>query len=282
MSRTIDQIIGHIETLPRLPDTTVRLVRVISDPTSSLDQIVETIRFDQAVTAEVLRRCNSAATGLTRKVTSIEDSIRFLGTAKVLQLVMAAHVQTMLSKEQSGYGLEPGALWSHSVAVALAGQMLAKQLRMAEGGLLFTAGLLHDVGKVVLNEYVSQEYSQIAAMVASGGVSFLEAERTVLGFTHPEVGAQLAEKWGLPSAIVRCIRYHHEPNALNPHDDLIDAIYIADSICLLTGIGGGDDGTQYIAHEDVLQRHGIDERILERFGSDVVVELKAVRALFGG
>ncbi|MBU0639183.1 MAG: HDOD domain-containing protein [Planctomycetes bacterium] len=280
MIENMEQILERVATLPRLPDASVRLVEVLNNPNSTIVEIVDTIRYDQAITAEVLRLCNSASMGLSRTVTSLDDAVAYLGTAKVLQLVMAAHTRTMLGRAQEGYGLPPGSLWAHSVAVALTGQTFARRLGLSERGVMFTAGLLHDVGKVVLNEYVASEYAEIARLVFSDGLTFLEAEQQVLGFTHPEIGGRIAERWDLPAPITRAIRYHHEPDELASPDSIVDAIHLADAICLLMGVGLGHDGLMYRACPNAMERHGLTEGDLETIGADVVVELKPIMRVF--
>ncbi len=276
----VDQIVERVGTLPHLPDTLLRLVNIVSDPDSTLREIVEVIRYDQALTAEVLRLCNSAYFGLARRVESVDDAVCLLGTVKVFQLVMAAHARAMLNRPQAGYGLSAGVLWQHSVGVAVAAQHVARLLGLSQTGLLFTAGLLHDTGKIVLNEFVSKEYAEIARRVAEDRLAFCEAETEVLGYAHPEVGARLAERWSLPESIVRCIRYHHEPDALPEPDAIVDAIYLADSICLIFGIGTGDDGLSYRARPSVLARHNLVESDMEHVGAESLIELRSVRALF--
>lgn len=278
-TQMIDEIIARVGTLPPLPDTLYRLVSVVGDPASTLAQIVETIRYDQTLTAEVLRLCNSAYFGLSRSVESLDDAVRLLGTVKVLQLVIAAHARAMLSRPQSGYGLPAGALWLHSVGVALGAQLLARPMKLRHTGLLFTAGLLHDVGKVVLNEFVAREYAEINQRVAQQHITFAEAEQQVLGFTHPEVGARLAEAWSLPAAIVNCVRYHHDPEAAPEVDSLVDAVHLADSICISLGVGAGDDGLSYRVVASVLERYGLVHSDLECVGADVIAEVKSVQAL---
>jgi len=276
----LDDIVTRIGRLSHLPTTVLRLVGIVSDPSSSLAQIVETIRYDQAITADVLRLCNSAYFGLVRKVESLDDAVRLLGTVKILQLVMAAHTRALLSRPQEGYGLAAGALWRHSVGVALGAQLLARPMRLTQLGLLFTAGLLHDIGKVALNEFVAQEYAEIARRVAEEQVSFAEAEAAVLGFTHPQVGGRLAELWNLPESIVLAVRYHHDPETATGEQALVDATHLADAVCLLMGVGGGDDGLSYRACPAVLARHNLTEPDLELIGADVIAELRAVQALF--
>lgn len=276
----LDQLVRRAESLPKLPGASARLIPIISNPTSTLQQIVDVIRFDQTVTTELLRLCNSAYFGLSRPITSIDDAVRFVGTAKLMQLVMAAHTHALLGPEQAGYGLLPGALWRHSVGVALACQILAEQLGMTDKGLPFTVGLLHDIGKIVLNENIGAEYASIVRLVNEDRISFQEAERRALGITHAEVGELVARRWALPDPIPDCIRYHHEPSALSTPDLIVDILHLADATCLLLGVGGGDDSQMYHVDEAVLERTGIKPGEIEEISATIVHELKSVQQLF--
>lgn len=273
-------IISRVGTLPPLPDTAVKLMEVINDPSSSVDEIVEVIRYDQAVTADVLKLCNSAYFGLSRSITSLNEAMLRLGTVKVLQLVMSVHTSSILANEQRGYGLDPGVLWRHSVAVALAASIVAQKINLANVNLVFTGGLLHDIGKVVLNEYVAEEFGKILGLVKENRLSFVEAEHQVLGYSHQEIGGKIARMWKLPDPIVRCIRYHHDPGDLETPDPLIDAVYLANCVCLMLGIGLGEDGLYYRADDAVLERNHLNERDLEDVGAQTVVDLQRVEELF--
>ncbi len=277
---TAEEIAAKVGALPPLPGTALRLVTVINDPSSTVDDVVEAVRYDQAVTAEVLRLCNSAYFGLSRKITSLHDATVCLGLLKVLQLVMAVHANALLSKEQSGYGLEPGVLWRHSVGVAMASSAIAERIRLPSPGLVFTAGLLHDIGKVVLNEYVADKFAEIVALVAKNRMSFEEAEQNVLGFSHATVGSMVAENWKLPEALVRCIRYQHSPSSLDPPDAHVDTIHLADCICMLLGVGLGEDGLAYRADHAAMARCGLGEQDLETIGIGMMTELKKVEQVF--
>jgi putative nucleotidyltransferase with HDIG domain len=276
----IKDILRRVSSLPPLPDTALKLMNVINDPRSTVDDIVETIRYDQAVTSQVLRLCNSAYFGLSRRITSLNDAMLCLGVVKVLQLVMSVHSNGLLAREQVGYGLEPGMLWRHSVAAALASPLVAQRMKLSNGSLAFTAGLLHDVGKVVLNEYVAEEFAEIVRRVTEDKLSFTEAEEQVLGFSHQEIGGRIAEAWQLPDPIIRCIRYHHDPSIVDPLDPLVDAIYLANSISLMMGIGLGEDGLCYRADATVMERHNMFERDLEEIGTQMLVDLKRVEQMF--
>ncbi|MBK8914428.1 MAG: HDOD domain-containing protein [Phycisphaerales bacterium] len=274
----VDRLVGSVASLPRLPAATLRLLTVINDPRSTVRDIVEIIKYDQAVTAELLRLVNSASLGLVRKIHSVDEAVCYLGTTKVMQILFAAHTTALLGPAQSGYGLRPGALWSHSVGVAIGAQQLARRLRVDDAGMLFTAGLLHDMGKVVFNESVDANYAAIAERVTMDKCSFCEAEQRVLGFTHAELGARVAERWRLPDSIIECIRHHHDPDPVASLN--VDIVHLADSLCLMMGIGGADDGLLYRATAGTLARLGLSDNDIAQLSAELVCEFKSVQGLF--
>jgi putative nucleotidyltransferase with HDIG domain len=231
------------------------------------------------LTAELLRLCNSVFYGLGRAVESLDDAVRLLGMTKIFYLAMAAYTRTMLGAPQEGYGLSAGALWKHSVTVALAARALAQRIRLPQVSMLFTAGLLHDCGKMVLNEFVRSAYVEIVRQVNDEQLAFSEVEQRLLGYTHAEVGARLAWEWKLPASVVECIRYHHEPDGLETPRAEVDAVHLADAVALLLGVGGGDDGLAYRASTAALDRRHLTESDLELMGAEIVGELRSVQAL---
>lgn len=273
-------VANRVESLPPLPNTALRLMEVVNDPRSTMDDMVDVIRYDQSVTADVLKLCNSAYLGMSRRVTSLNDAILCLGTMKTMQVVLSVHANNMLSRGQRGYGMEPGVLWRHSVGVAFAASALAKRVGLPNPGLVFTAGLLHDIGKVILNEHVAEEFQQIVSIVSDESISFAEAEERVLGFSHAEVGGIVGERWQLPETLIHCIRYHHDPEALPEPDAYVDVVHLADTLCMLFGIGLGLDGLSYRADEAVMNRHHLTEQDLELAAMEVTVELKEVEEMF--
>lgn len=276
----MDEIVAKVGDMKPLPGTVVKLISAINDPNSSIKDIVDAIRYDQVVTARMLRLCNSAYFGLSREVSSIDDALRLLGTLKTLQFVMAIHTSSLLSRDQKGYGLAQGVLWRHAVGVALASMHFAELTKPPNTNLAFTAGLLHDIGKVLLDEFVAEEFKEITSRVSTQGVAFDVAEREVLGFSHDEIGEKLGQKWELPEPIIECIRYHHHPEALDPPNPLVDTVYLANTVCLLLGIGLGVDGLCYRADASVLERYGLRETDLEQIGVQVTMELKKVEEAF--
>ncbi len=277
----LESLLSRLDKLPRLPSTAIRLMEVVSDPDSSARQMADVIRFDPSLTAEILRLCNSSHFSPASEITAVDHAVTFLGADNLLKLVLTSHARPLLQSPQSGYGLPPDALWVHSVGVALASKRLADSRQVAEKNALFTAGLLHDIGKIVLNEYVNEEYATIVSIVENERVAFADAEQRVLGYTHAQVGGEIARRWGLPPLLRDCIRYHHAPGELDPTSIAVDIVHLADCVCLALGIGGGDDASMYRIDAAAARRLNLHTADLERVGAEAAAELRGVEQLFG-
>lgn len=275
----LEQIQEHINRIPGLPANSVRVLGLTNSPTATARDVVDAMRVDPAITSALLRLANSAYYRRGVEIHSVEDAVKNLGMLKVAQLVLVAHVSGILSPAQPGYGLLSGALFKHSIGVGLAAERIARRMNFSDRGLCFTAGLLHDMGKLVLSEHVSREYENLAQRVQEMHCSFHEAERETFGFTHAELGARIAERWNLPAPLVRCVRYHHAPCDLPDPDPAVDIVHLADALCLTIGLGAGDDGSWYRAETAVEKRSGMREREFEEIGCEVVLEVKAVQTL---
>jgi len=172
----------------------------------------------------------------------------------------------MLGKPIPGYDLPAGELWRHSIAVSVSAEGLAKEINLPQAEEAFTAGLVHDLGKQVLGMLVKEKTSKIEE-VLSKGVSFVEAERKVLGTDHAEIGALILKKWNFPEEMIRVVRWHHEPDRSEVKEELVDIVHIANILCLMIGIGVGREGIRYNLSTEALKRLGIKTAHLERVAS---------------
>ena len=197
------KVASAIKSFPGMPGTAVRLLALIDDPAMRVSQIEEILRHDPGLTANVLRLANSAYFGIPSKVGSIRQAVILLGLKHMIQMVIAACVGAIMDKPVPGYDLPPGELWRHSIAVSVAAEGLVKELKIEAAEEIFTAALLHDVGKLVLGDFIKDEFKQIETAV-SQGISFEMAEKIVLGTNHAEIGARILTDWLLPAGNCQC------------------------------------------------------------------------------
>jgi putative nucleotidyltransferase with HDIG domain len=239
---TLEQLVQCVQELPALPDVAMKVLKMTEDPNASARGIGNTISSDVALTARVLRIANSAYYGLPRSVSTISEAIVILGMQALRNLALAASAYDTLKRECDGYGLQAGELWKHSVTCALMSQIIANRthaIRSEEG---FVGGLLHDVGKVILNVHVSPQFQAIMALAELDDLPFHEAERTVLGFDHAEVGARVAEKWNLPQPLCSAIAGHHVIERGRDNPNLTAVIHVANGLSHTVRYGLGSDG----------------------------------------
>ena len=207
------QIIAKLSSFKTLPIVAQRLLGVVSKPDSDSSDVARVIALDMALTANVLKAVNSAYFGFAKPVSSLTEATFKLGMNWVSQLAISSLVYANVKKPATGYGQSAEDLWRHSAAVAVTSENLCRLLTIKGGGAIFTAALVHDIGKLALEEIVSEHLNEIQERVSSEHIPFEQAEREVLGFDHAEVGAMVAERWNFPPDLIQAVRWHHDPNS---------------------------------------------------------------------
>jgi putative nucleotidyltransferase with HDIG domain len=236
---------------------------MISNSDYSARELAAVVKYDQSITANILRMCNSAYFGLRHKVDNVQDAVLYLGRDNLVRAVLAAGISRYFKKTK-GYEVEGIDLWEHSVSVALMAQILSRKIYDHEDPKLFTAAILHDVGKVVLGEYVRESCKKIKTLVSEKGYDFIEAEEEVLGINHAQLGGEMALLWNFPAEIKDAIAWHHRPDLVRRKSNgLVWLIYLADQICLMTGIGGGADGLAYRGLKDAFEKFKLRQQDVE-------------------
>jgi putative nucleotidyltransferase with HDIG domain len=249
-----------------------------SNPDSSLTELVAVVRLDQAITANILRICNSAYFGLRRPVDNVNDAIMHMGKKNVLRAVMASGLSRYF-RTAKGYDVKGGELWEHAVAVALMAQICAARISRPDDSRLFTAAVLHDIGKVVLGEFVQESWRKIQELVESKKHSFLEAEEEVIGVNHAELGGEIALIWKFPDEILKAIAFHHRPDLLADGDAVPWIVYLSNQVCHIMGIGVGTDALAYRSVGDVAGRFQLKQRDLENMMAELHLKLQGAREL---
>lgn len=275
-----NEIVTAIKAFPGMPGTALKLLALIDDPGMRISQIERILRRDPGLTANVLILANSAYFGIPSKVGSIRQAVILLGLKRLIQMVIAACVSAIMDKPVPGYDLSAGELWRHSIAVSVAAEGLVKELQIEAAEEIFTAALLHDVGKLVLGQFVKNDLTQIQTAV-SQGISFEMAETIVLGINHAEVGARILTNWELPLEIVNAIRFHHVPQSAAHTSTMSDIVHVANCMTMMTGIEIGRDNLQYPPSAEVTERLGLKAHHLERVANQTKQWVNEITGILG-
>ena len=275
----IQAIMAKVSSFPSMPGAAAKMLSLLNNPDISISQIEEILRFDQGLTANVLRLTNSAYFGFSAKIGSVRQAVVLLGAKRLIQLVLTSCVHSVMQKSVEGYDLPAGELWRHSIAVSVAAEALVKELRIPVADFVFTAALLHDVGKLALSEFVEGDLQKIED-TASPGIPFEVAEQFVLGIDHAEVGALILENWSFPPEIVRAVQWHHAPDAVEKTDSLIDIVHVANVLSLMVGNGMGREGLRYQPSAAATKRLGLKPFQLEKVVSQTCQWVSELSDLF--
>lgn len=260
---TLQEIISKVEQLPQLPQVALRVSRMMEESTTNAEKLSEVIRLDPSFTSQVLRLCNSAAYGFSRRISTVKEAVAILGHSTLKSMVYTIIAKVALDRPVPGYSLSEGDLWYNSLTCAVYAKHIGQKERLPDPEVAFTGGLLRDIGKIVLGDFVGANYAEIEAMTTRDRVDFLDAEERVIGFNHCVVGTRVAEKWNLPPVLVNAIRHHHKPLKLPPtlppaESKMISIVHLADGLTSMVGKGSGNDGLMYCLDTDALTRVGIN------------------------
>ncbi len=275
-----NEILSKVSSVPSLPGSATQAIQLLQDPDVDMEELARVIEYDPGLTANLLRLVNSPYFGTPRSASSVKEALVRLGTNDFFQLVVASAVAPMLRLAVKGYELPPDDLWEHSVAVAIGSGELAAVLGLTPPDHTFTAGLLHDIGKILLGTFVEVDALPIMEIALEGGVPFEVAEQQVLGIDHAEVGAFLLESWNLPPCIVEAVQWHHMPECFPGDSPVVDLIHIADALSMIEGIGTGSDGLHYRLSGQAAKRLNLKPQIMEAVGCKVLARLDELGDLF--
>ncbi len=273
----VDFLIEQARGLEPLPASVGRLASVFARADWDMDDVVEVVKYDQSLTARLLRVANSAASAAKSEVGSVRTAVMRLGTGMVLSIATGVGVRKRLQQSIPAYALSEGDLWRHSVASALAAELADRLLRLRVPPEAFTAALLHDVGKLVLGRYLDDEVQGLLRSArVSGGLDPIRAEAEILDVHHGEIGGLVVQDWGLPELIVKGVIYHHTPG---DGDHLVcDVVHLANVVARRIGTGESllEGETMPEVRGEVLERLGIDDSAVKSLEQAVDEQLDEV------
>ncbi len=219
-------MVAAVNELPPMPQVAAQVMELLSDPNSQMSDMVKVLSLDPALVARLIRVSNSALYGRGEQTTSLGQAVVRLGANTVRSLVMAASMKSLFPLDKTNVGVWGQALWQHSVECGLATRCVAQAVAYPDPEEAFVAGVLHDVGKVVILLHKTDEYRHILKRQAATKGNFATVEREVLGFDHTEVGTLLLDKWQMPGNLKACAQHHHQPAAAGQELPLVRIVAV--------------------------------------------------------
>ncbi|MDZ7374671.1 MAG: HDOD domain-containing protein [candidate division KSB1 bacterium] len=243
ISPDLAQAVRRIKNLPTLPQVVTHLMQAVNNPNASASDVARIIANDQSLVSKILRIVNSAFYGLPKRVSTVTQATVILGFNTVKNLALSASVFDAFGNNGTGVGRwDRQKFWEHSIGCGVATKLLAREIRYSNPEEAFVSGLLHDVGKVVIDQFLHDQFLRILQTVEAEHCTITEAERQVIGVSHCDIGRWLAESWNLPVQLVECIGLHHDPQQAKHASRLVCLVHLADCLVRMEQVGyPGDD-----------------------------------------
>lgn len=243
-----EQILEAVRQVPLLSPNASRLLQLAAQADHELGDFIDIVKCDAALTARVLRVVNSAVYGLLNPITTIERGVSYLGERMIVCIALGDSAGKMFQKPMAGYEASAGDLWKHDLLSAIAAREVARHSRQDIGiDLAFTGGLLHDIGKGVMTDFLTGSAVDLVGDIARGElVDYVDGERKLLGLDHAEIGLELAKCWDLPAPLRYVIGFHHRPAEV-PEEfrALVYSVHLGDIVAMMCGCATGSDAMQY-------------------------------------
>lgn len=274
----IEKIIENIDKLPSLPTSVGKVIEVANNLKSSPNDLSNVIKVDPVLTAKVLKLINSAYFSMPDQVTNLNRAIILLGVNTIKNLAISTAVIGQFSKTKH-QRFDMDKYWKHCMATAVLTKQIAIRMKVDRRLIeeYFIAGMLHDIGEVVIVELFPDKLNQIIDRVEQAGMSAEEAEREVLGATHAEIGGALGKHWKISESLIAVIEEHHDPNIVGDHVTLVLSVHVANILANQKGFGM-PGGAVNPAAPEIMGRLGLDEAAVTEMMSHLDEELNKAAA----
>jgi putative nucleotidyltransferase with HDIG domain len=231
--------LSSIKELPTFPTTALEVMRLASDSETSAAELSRIVSKDPSLSTRILRVANSPYYGFAKKISTIEWAIVALGFETLRETVLSLTLIDLFKGAASKH-FDPRKFWKHSIDTASAARSLAKEMKNRVPGEAYAAGLLHDIGTLVLYRFFQDDFAEIQRLVEQDGLMLSQAEAVALGTSHADIGAWLAERWNFPPHFVEAIRYHHNPGYAQVNPELTAIVHVANQIACFDGYSCSD------------------------------------------
>jgi len=272
-------ILRKMEDLPAMPQIVIKAREVMADPNAGINDLVILFEKDQSIVTKVLRLGNSAYYGVSGKIGTVKHAAVLLGQKTLGEVITMAGISNLMGRELTGYGLDSGDLWRHSLAVGFGAKFLADRVKPHLSNDAFVAGLIHDAGKIVLDPYVLERKDAVKTFLADGEYTFLDAEKKLLGLDHAEIAGNICKKWIIPDSITGAIRWHHSPSRSGANEMAL-FLHVADYFAKMSGIGTSINDLSYQMEEDAFESLGFLEEELDYLLVDVMESVELIAEEF--
>ncbi|MDD3051160.1 MAG: HDOD domain-containing protein [Candidatus Cloacimonetes bacterium] len=272
--------LANSSSIASIKNTVIQLISLINNPDSSALDLRNILELDPPLTAQVLRRANSALYAPPRKINDIREAIIWIGFEQVKEIALSQKIFEFFKMEGVEEGFSGEAMWKHSIATALFAKYIYRREFRLPGINVYTAGLLHDIGIVIENQFLPEEFSKLIKKSVETKQCLYYAEDMVLGFNHTIVGFKLAENWNFPTDLCHAIAFHHTPDNRTINDTkMVSTIFIADRLAQMNKFGFCDENR---AEDEIFKRTllrlNITKSALDLLTETVLEELKKMEA----
>jgi HD-like signal output (HDOD) protein len=271
----LDTYLQQIRTLPTEPRVLVQLLSLFRTNDPDAGKIVDLVAYDPALTTKLLCRCNSVALSLAGPVESVQEAVSHLGYNELYQLVVTLVNRSRVGPAGKSQGAVGENLWRHSAVTAFASRFLARSFGGDENA-AFTAGLLHDISRILIHWAVVDDFPRITERIRDVGLSFSGAEREVPGLNYAELSGRILTHWNFSEKLVRAVWHHHEPLRAHPHEQLAAYVHLGDFMAHAMGIGDGTNSRPSVPSAEALNMLEITSSDMETLILDTGTALKTI------
>ncbi|MDX9701408.1 MAG: HDOD domain-containing protein [Candidatus Auribacterota bacterium] len=262
-------LVAKISSLPTLPHVVTKLEKMLENPNVSAEEVNRVISSDQVLTAKILKLVNSAFYGFPGQISTVTHAVVILGFSTVQTIALSTSVFDLFEMESKAGRFDRRRFWEHSIATAVISKLIAQKYLPADPEKAFVAGLIHDIGKVILDQFLHVYLQCIMEEVYKDDILFVDAERRVMECGHDDMGAWLAEKWSLPIALREAIACHHQPAKAKEGKILASIVHLADIFARVKNIGNGGDNHIPYLKQDAWELTTLGESKMQEFYDEI-------------
>ena len=261
--KRVRKVVDGIQGLPTLPSVMHSINQMVLNPHTSARELARLIAIDPALTSKILRIVNSSFYGFPSRIATITHAILILGFNTIKSIVLSSTIYDVFRRRSRPGDFDRAEFWKHSIGCGAAAKVLGQRLRYPLLEELFIAGLLHDVGKIVLDQYLPEQFREALHLARTKNIRLVEAETDVFGVNHADIGGWLFENWSLSRGLIQTTRCHHTPELAGEDRKLVEIVHVADLLTRAIRFGNGGDRLMPPLNETAWASLGLQERDLE-------------------